>query len=159
MMSSTHALSAHTIYAPTQSVEVARPRLRRRERPYSTALFIVQYACVSNCVCDSGRLRTTRARRTLSFPPCAGAVLPCCSHAPLLKHHALPQELRAARCGPCARCGGNAQDVPMTREQAAEQLPSLCPSWTLVSEGPDAALKIERAFVAKNFVVCVCVCA
>ena len=32
------------------------------------------------------------------------------------------QELRAGKCGPCARCGGNAGDVPMTREQALEQV-------------------------------------
>mmetsp|Transcript_3402 Transcript_3402/g.5459 ORF Transcript_3402/g.5459 Transcript_3402/m.5459 type:complete len:201 (-) Transcript_3402:136-738(-) len=66
------------------------------------------------------------------------------------------QELRASKCGPCARCGGNAGDVPMTREQALEQMPSLCASWALVSQPGDNAeeqiLKIERSFVTKNFV-------
>jgi 4a-hydroxytetrahydrobiopterin dehydratase len=65
------------------------------------------------------------------------------------------QELLASKCGPCARCGGNADDMPMTREQVLEQLPSLCPSWKLVSlqeQDGGLTLKIERKFIAKSFV-------
>lgn len=41
----------------------------------------------------------------------------------------------------------------MSREEAAEQLPSLCPSWALATDdSPGTALKIQRTFVAKNFV-------
>ena len=64
-----------------------------------------------------------------------------------------PGELQAGTCAPCASCKDS---PPLTREQALQQMPSLCPSWTISEktgdEGQREILMIERSFVTKNFV-------
>ena len=62
-----------------------------------------------------------------------------------------PGELQAGTCAPCASCKDS---PPLTREQALQQMPSLCPSWTISEKTGDEGqiLMIERSFVTKNFV-------
>ena len=66
-----------------------------------------------------------------------------------------PGELQAGTCAPCASCKDS---PPLTREQALQQMPSLCPSWTITEKtgatGDEGQkiLMIERSFVTKNFV-------